>query len=326
MAIGTGADFKIYEDEFYGGMYERVAQNTELFNAASANCLRLIEQSIVGNYQKESFLKKIANLTTRRDLTSVAVVADTAMTQDDIISVKVNRKIGPVAQALDAWRKIGENQQEMSFKLGGMIGDAVIEDMVNTSIMAAEAALSNQASQTFDGTAGTMTHSALVSGLNLMGDAAGRIKAWIMHSKVAHDLLGQAITDQITNIADVAIVQGTTASLGRPTIITDAPSLFIVAASTSATDEYRTLGLTEDALRCIQSESQEIMSEIVLGLEQISFRVQGEYAFNLRIKGFQWDIPNGAANPDDTALALGSNWDSVATSAKDLAGVVIRTD
>lgn len=326
MSIGKGSDFKIYEDEFYGGMFERVAQNTEVFNAASANCLRLIEQSIVGNYQKESFLKTIASLVTRRDLTSVSSVGDTAMTQDEIISVKVNRKIGPVAQALDAWRKIGENQQEMSFKLGGMIGDAVIEDMVNASIAAFEAAVSNQGSQVYDGTAGTLTHGALVNGLAKMGDAAGRIRCWVMHSKPAHDLLGQALTDKITNIADVAIIEGTTASLGRPTIVTDAAALFVAAASTSASDEYKTLGLTEDGLRCIQSEQQEIMSEIVLGLEQIAFRVQGEYAFNLRIKGFQWDVSSGGSNPTDAALATGSNWDKVATNAKDLAGIVVRTD
>lgn len=37
------------------------------------------------------------------------------------------------------------------------------------------------------------------------------------------------------------------------------------------------------------------------------------------------DVANGGVNPDDTALGMASNWDSVMDDVKDLAGVRIET-
>jgi hypothetical protein len=53
-------------------------------------------------------------------------------------------------------------------------------------------------------------------------------------------------------------------------------------------------------------------------------RYQGEYAFNLGLKGYQYDVSNGGSNPDATALGTGSNWDANTTSIKDSAGVVLK--
>jgi hypothetical protein len=53
-------------------------------------------------------------------------------------------------------------------------------------------------------------------------------------------------------------------------------------------------------------------------------RVQAEYAYSLGIKGFKYDVANGGANPDATAVGTASNWDKVATDKKDLAGVILK--
>lgn len=323
MGIGQASDFIIYEPEFYGGVAEKVAQFLEVFNANSAGCLRIVPEAIVGEYNKESFFKSITNIITRRNTASVASVDDLPMSQDEIIGVKVNRKFGPISQTLDAWRKVGKDPREMSFILGGMFAEEQLKDYINTSIMALEAALSGQAANCYDGSAGTMTHLKLVSGLSKMGDAQSRIIAWVMHSKVFFDLLGQSITDEVVNIADMAIAKGTVATLGRPVIVTDVPALWDLNAS--ATDSYNTLGLVSDALVVKESEEKEIVSEIVTGLENLVFRVQGEYAFNINVKGFKWDISHGGPNPLDATIATGTNWDKVVTDDKDLAGVHIKT-
>jgi hypothetical protein len=326
MAIGKGSDFVIYNDEFYGGMAEAIAQNLAVFNAASAGSVRLVANQLLGDYNKESFLQDVANLITRRDLTSVSAATDLAMTQAEFIGVKVHRKIGPATQTLDAWRKIGKDSREMSFKLGGMIGERKTQDMINTSIMAVEAALEGQASQNHDGTGSTLTHGLLNTALSKMGDAGNRVVAWVMHSASWYQLAGQSITDKITNVADVQIKEGTAFSLGRPTIVTDAASLFEVGATTTGDDAYAVLGLVSGAVVCTESEEQDLVSEVVTGLEQLSFRIQGEYAFNLNMKGMQWDIGNGGANPLDTAIATTTNWDKIATDAKDLPGVRLTVD
>lgn len=327
MAIGLASDFKIYQEEFYGGMFERVAQMIQVFNGASRNTLQLVQKELKGDYNKESFLQDIATLITRRDTTSVSGVTDLPMTQEELVGVKINRKIGPVANTLDSWRKIAKDQREMSFKLGGMIGERKMKDYVNTIIMAVEAALEAQIATNgydFTGT-GTITHGALNTAMSKLGDQSSRIVAFIMHSKVYHDLIGQAITDKITEVAGVTIMQGNVATFGRPTIVTDCPSLFEVGATTTGDDAYVTLGLVARAGVVMESEKEEIVSQVITGLENLIFRVQGEYAFNLNVKGTQWDITNGGANPTDANIAVTTNWDMVATDQKDLAGVRLLT-
>lgn len=328
MAAGMVANMVIYEDEFYAGMFESVTQNTNAFNAASANAIRLVQRDLIGNYNKESFFKTISSMITRRDLTSVSTVADTAMTQDELIGVKVNRRIGPIAQAIGALQKIGSSQSEMSFILGKMIGEEKVKDLLNTSVMAAQAALVGQSALVYDNTAQattTLNHLALVKGLAKFGDAANRIGCWVMHSKPYFDLMGQSITDKITNVADVVIYNGTVATLGKPVVVTDAASLWDVQGSGSAGDDiYSVLGLTVDGVVAAESEEEQIVSEVVTGLAQLVFRVQGEYCFNLNIKGFKWDTNNGGSNPTDTALGTSTNWDKAVTSDKDLAGILIK--
>jgi len=318
MAIGTASDFKIYEEEFQTGLTETLVQESNIFNAASNGAIRLITNEEVGNYRKEAFFKAISSLVSRRDTTSVASVTDTALTQDEAVAVKLMRRIGPVANTLDSLRKIASDQSEFSYLLGQQIGKAVAVDYANAAIMAGNAAISGQAALNYDYSAtDTPTHGALVSTLAKFGDAAQRIVAWVMHSKSYFDLVGQSISDKITNVADVTIYEGTAATLGRPAIVTDATSL--ITAGTP--DTYHILGLVDSAITITETEGREIVSEVVTGLENLVFRVQGEHAFTVGIKGFAWDVTNGGANPSDAALATATNWDKVATDDKDLAGV-----
>ena len=323
MAIGKASDFVVYQEEFFGGMSETLTQETEIFNSASNNCIRLVPAALKGDYNKESFIASIGSLVTRRDTTSTASVTDLAATQAENIGVKVNRKIGPVAQTLDAWRKIGADASEMSFLLGQQWGKAVAVDYVDVSCGAVANALENVAALKHDGTASTITHASLNSALAKFGDAASNIDCLVMHSKVYFDLIGQAITDNVFQVGGVTIIQGNVATFGRPVIVTDSANLI---DTSGVSDVYTTLGLVQNGIVIQESESREIVSDTVTGLENLVLRLQGEYAFNLNLKGFQWDVTNGAANPADAALNTGTNWDQVAADVKSCAGVALTTD
>jgi hypothetical protein len=65
--------------------------------------------------------------------------------------------------------------------------------------------------------------------------------------------------------------------------------------------------------------------DLVSGLDNLVYRFQGEFAYNMGVKGFKWDTGNGGANPDATALGTGSNWDAASTSYKDFAGCIIQS-
>lgn len=325
MAIGKGSDFKIYQEEFFGGMSEVLEQNANGFNAASAGALRLVPRRLKGEYEKESFIKSISGLVSRRDVTSVSSATDLGMTQGEIVGVKINRKIGPVANTLDSFRKIARDPQEFSFLLGQQWGQAVAVDYINTAISAVEAALSGVAALNYDATGETiktLTHSHLVNGMAKMGDAANRITCWVMHSKNYFDLVNQSIADKVFEVAGATIYSGSVPTLGKPVLVTDSAALWDLNGS--ATDTYNVLGLVDGAVEIAESEDREIVSDLVTGLENLVLRIQGEYAFNLRVNGFAWDVTNGGANPTDTAIGTSTNWDQAYTDVKALAGVRVK--
>lgn len=325
MTIGKASDFQIYDDQFFGGMIEVIETNANLFNERSNGAMIIVASSVLGHYEKESFFKLISSLITRRDTTSVSAATDLAMTQGEHASVKLNRKIGPVAQTLDAFRKIGMDPQEASFVLGAQVGQAVAMNYVDTMLAALNAAITTNSAMNYDATGQstkTLTHTYLVEGMSKMGDAAANVVCWAMHSKPYFDLMKQAIADKIFEVAGVTIYSGTVATFGRPVIVTDSLSLW--ADNGSLTDTYNVLGLVPGAAIIKESEERSIVSQVVTGLENLVVRLQGEYAFNLGLKGYTWDVTNGGANPADATIATGSNWDKVATDNKSTAGVRVK--
>lgn len=326
MAIGKASDFVIYDEQFFGGMIEVIEQNADAFNASSNGCLMIVPERVIGNYEKESFFKLVGSLISRRDTTSVSAATDLALTQGEHVSVKLNRKIGPVAQTLDAFRKLGMDSETASFVLGQQVGQAVAVNYINTMLEALNAAITNVGSAiNFDNTAvgsGTLTHTALVEGMAKFGDNASKITCWVMHSKPWFDLMKQSIADKIFEVAGVTIYAGTVATFGRPTLVTDSDALF--DDNGSATDTYNILGLVPGAGVIKESEERQIVSDIITGLENLVIRLQGEYAYNLGLKGYTWDVTNGGANPSDAAVATGTNWDKVATDNKSTAGIKVK--
>lgn len=329
MAIGKASDFVIYQDEVRGAIVERLTQASSFFNSAGGG-IRMSTVSRRGEYHKESFFQNTASLVTRRDTTSVSAATDLALTMDELISVKLNRKVGPVAQTFDAFRKVAMSAGEgaLSFLVGTQIAKAMEVDMLNSALRAGRAALDNQAASTFTvASNGTMTTEALVDGMALFGDASNQIVAWVMHSKPFFDLMKHQISPATANGDNVAALtlQGANPlTLNRPVIVTDSASLIVTSGSPEVTDYY-TLGLTAGGLVVENSEEETVETDIVTGLENLVVRLQGEFAYNLGVKGFQWDIANGAANPADAAVATGSNWDVSFSSVKDRAGFVIQS-
>jgi hypothetical protein len=325
MAIGKASDFVVYPEQFWGGVVETLQQYSDGFNGASSNALRLVTRGIKGDYEKESFVKSTASLISRRDTTSVASVTDIALTQGELIGVKVNRKIGPVAQTIDAFKKIAVDPGEMSVMLGQQVGKAIAIDYINIALAAVTGAITTVAALNYDETGSTtktLQHSTLVNGLSKFGDASSRIVCWVMHSKNYFDLMKQALSDKVFEVAGVTIYQGTVATFNRPTLVIDSASLLDSVGT--GTQTYRVLGLSESAVEVAESEERNIVSDIVTGLENLVMRYQGEYAFNLRVKGCQWDITNGGAAPNDTALALGTNWDKIVADNKLMPGIAVK--
>ena len=283
--------------------------------------MRTVEKP--GDYEYESFFKDIPNLVTRRDVTTNAAATKLSMLQDEFIRVKLNRKIGPVDQNRDSFRKLFARYSEAEFAdiLGGQISVAQQLDMVNSVLLAARAALVNVptllSTVSSNGTLGTTS---LVDGLAKFGDAANRIVCWVMHSKPYYDLVKQQIVANIDGVSNFVVAQATPITLNRPVLVTDSDSL-----KAGSPLDYYTLGLTASGALCEVTETQDILIDDVSGGENILTRMQGEFAYNIGLKGFKYDVANGGQNPNATAVGTGTNWDKAASYDKALAGIVIKS-
>lgn len=325
MAISNASDFKIYQEQFFGGMTETLQQATNVMNAASRGAILMTTERMKGDYEYESFFKTVSSLVSRQDITSNSGATALKLTQDEFIRVKCHRKIGPLSVTRKAFLQAGEDPELASFILGQQSAQAVAEDMLNTSLLAARVALANQSAVLNDATSladTTCTYKNLINTLRKFGDKQSRIVAWVMHSTSWFDLGLDGVDNQIDSVASDIIRVLEVPGIGRPFIITDSDSLI---ATADTPDSYYVLGLTAGGIQAMFTEDQYITSQEQLGNEQIETMLQGEYAFNVGLKGFKWDVGNGGANPDSTAIGTGSNWDKAVTADKDLAGVVLKS-
>jgi len=323
MATTLVGDMKIYESQFATARTETLQQNVADFNTATNGAIIMRSSAMKGNYEYDSFFVTNGSIIGRQDITSISAATPTELTQNDNIGVKLHRK--SVSQLTKKAAKMaGLTFDEMLYAHGVQWANEYMTEMVNSSLLAARVALANKSAVTKDITAATVktiSHSALLQTLAKFGDQSSKIAAWVMHSTQFFDLGEQGITDDITNIADGIVRRIDIPGLGRPILVTDSASLI---ATGDTPDSYYVLGLAKGGIDINESEGVEAVVDTVSGLEQLAYNVQAEYAYTLKLKGFKWDVANGAANPDASTLGTASNWDSVATSHKDYAGVVLK--
>lgn len=334
----------IYPELVHGAMVETLVQNTAAFNADSRNTIRLVDNRRLGDFAQETFFKNTPNLIQDRDVDTVtspipdanSAVTPTNVPMDEHISVKVNKRIGPIDHTLDSFRKLGNNPdfEVLSMLLGEQIGKAAQIDYLNAALTSVVAAILAQATLVLDKgpTPGGSPNAGenlqtkhLVSTLALMGDAASRVEMWIMHSKPYFDLVQNQINLNIDGVSNFNVQTATPITLNRPVLVTDDASLVTSGVGSPESTEYITLGLQSDAVVLENSEDETMVTELITGRQNIVTRLQGEYAYNVSVKGAKWDVTNGGVNPSLATLGTGTNWDIVMDDVKDFAGVALRT-
>ena len=327
MAAGTYSNMSIDNDYLATRVNELLAQQGDVFNAASNGALKLSTVSRKGHYDYKSLFSNVSGLAARRDISSVGSQSDTNLAQVEAIKVKLNRKIIPIGMPRDAFRKAfgSYSQAEFTDVVAEQAANAMQIDMCDSALLGARAALKQQsASYLTESSLGSISTATLIDALKKLGDRADRIVCWVMHSKVYYDLIHSQVNANITGVSNFNIAAASPVTLNRPVLVTDSTSLSSVLASPDVTN-YFTLGLVAGAVEVENTEEQEVVVEDVTGYENLIVRFQGEYAYNLGVKGFQWDVGNGGINPTATNVGLGTNWDTIMTDVKNRAGVCAMT-
>lgn len=330
MAIGVYSDFKIIEDQYYAGMVEVLQQQAELFNAGSNNAIRFIDVDRLGNFTEEMYFKEISGLISRRDISSSDDVEDLKLESDSQIGPKINRKLGPVANTIDSLKKIGSTQEAFSFYIGQQAARAKLVDWLNTALLAGKTAIVKGGPTVYDDKTGEtsteLSYDYMVDLISLFGDKAGDITSFVMHSKPFFQLFKDGLSNyKIDRVAGALLVEGVPAAMGRSLIVSDSPSLIDATGGGAdpAVPSYFTLGLVENAILVEESEEDSMLGEWVTGKENLVFRVQGEHAYNVRVKGYSYTA--STVNPNDAALGSGANWTKKANDDKATAGTAVET-
>lgn len=320
MADNTVSNFTIYDNYYQTAYLEELAKNLNVFNAASNGAIVLRDSNIAGNYVYETMFD-LPDTVDHRDNTSTSDQSDEYLTDTEKVSVKVNMKYKPVKMTHDAWKKKGMSAQDYSTILGAANARLKQESFVTiaTSVLAAKiASVDELTNDITSDSVTTMNIDALAEALSKFGDKSQDIVCWVMHSKPYWNLVRAAITDKIYEEAGTVVYGGSPGTLGKPVIVTDGGLV-----SDDSTPQYYTLGLTTGALEIIQSEADTIVTDLVTGEENLAYRIQGEFAFNLGMRGCTWDVTHGGANPTIATLAAADNWDNLYTDVKHLPGVCV---
>lgn len=330
MATTASGDVKIYQPQFQGAFVETLQQNVDAFNAASRGAITFQTRELKGQYNYEAFFDEVSNIA-RRDPSAQSSSSATAtkLTQDEFISVKLNRRNGPYEWNISAGKLAGFDPARFSLAVGEMSAVAVPKEMLDRALGAIEAKLDAVSALEHDRTAGTIRTQDLATGLSKFGDAAGRVVLWVMHSKPYFDLLNEQITSTASVIASDAfgnpIYQGMPATLGRPVLVVDSASLINYTDISSDMPVYSTLGLTARAAVLEMTELPVAVAEgPITGSDNLFIRWQAEYGYNLGLRGCAYNTATGA-NPTNANVATGSNWTTKVADNKLLPGVIVKS-
>lgn len=305
----------VFNDQVQLVATEFVDQEVNKFNAASNGSILLGSNATIGDFVEEASYKAIASLVGRRDAYGTGTLSTKALEQLKDVSVKVDQKVGPVEWTAEQFRRLGKSEEEAGLIIGQQAALGLIQDYLNVGASALKAAVSTQATLINDySLTGTAKLVELNKTAGKFGDRQQSITAWLMHSKVFTDLTNEAITNtsQLYTIGDINVMQD---GLGRLYVVSDIPALLDTA-------KYHTLGLVPGSLM-VETGSLITMTQPKADQENMGVIWKGESSFNVGLKGYAWDTANGGKSPTDAELATGTNWDKVATSLKDTAGVML---
>lgn len=313
------SDLAVFSEYTYEAFTEVLAQQVDLFNAASGGSILLQAAAHVGDFSDVAFWAKIQGLVRRRNAYGSGAVAEKSLEHLVDTMVKVAAGTPPVRIDPSQFEWIQRNQEEGGAVYGQQLAKDTLADMLNSGLLCYVAALTGEADVYEDLSGADTSFSSLLTGAAKFGDRSNDINAWAMHSKSMFDIFGVALANS-TGLFTFGTVNVRQDGFGRPFVISDSPSLIETVANP---DKHYIGGMAAGAIRIDMNGDFVQNVETSNGDENIVRTIQSEWSYNMGIKGYSWDKATGGKSPTDAALATANNWDRFATSHKDTAGVLL---
>lgn len=313
-------DLQVFNKQTYLAMTEYMDQAVDKFNEASQGTIQLISKPFSGDFDIEASFKAIDGLVRRRNAYGSGAVTAKRLQQMLDVAVKVAAGTPPIRYEKQQYLWIMQNPELAALTIGEQLGKAKIADMLNAGILGGSAAIGSVADLVEGDGTGDATFRLLNKGASRMGDRSGAIRAWVMHSTTMHNLFDNALTntENLFRYDGVNVIRD---PFGRLFVVTDAPALAVTTTGTI----YNTLGLVDGAI--VVNDNNDFNAELnpITGGENIEYEYQGEWTYGVGVKGFAWDMAAGGKSPTDAAIGTPTNWEKIATSIKDTAGVLVKS-
>lgn len=312
------SNMQVYDTEIASNTIELLGQKLEAFNAASLNAMQLSTAAWRGNYDKQSFFNNISAAQRRVDRTiPVATQASTALSQSEVVGVKVAGGFGPLIFEPSQMTWMMEDPGTAIMVIAEGFADALLADQLNTALSAAVAATANQAALVND--VSTLTTPLGVSQIAInnshakFGDMSNQLVTDFMTGSVYHKLIAQALNngERLFVAGNVQVID----ILGKRVVVTDSPAL-------APAGKDNVLSVVSGGI--IVDNAGDIITNLdtTNGQTRIETTWQADYTFGLKLKGYAWDTANGGASPTDAELATGTNWDKAVAFDKHLLGTL----
>ena len=296
-----------------------------------------------GQYFTATRFDKMANIVTRRDLTSVAAATLVAMTTGSEKAPVVNMKLGPVwlpkgtlwmaglthAQAEANFVKQAADQFRLAMQshiLAALKGSTL-------AFIAGASGASFEYDHAYsvwnNSAAVNLSVAALSSGRAEMGDridllTPGRAGI-LMRSEVFNDLTsGQLALTSTGSWAEAVARGGAPATLGLPYALVDNTHLKTAAVASSSTkSKWYTYILGSGAIEVEIVRVEFQPPQISNSLEQPGVYLRGDADITIRVPGMNY---KSTANPTETTLATTGSWEIKANDHREFPVIRIETN
>ncbi len=268
----------------------------------------------------------ISSLDTARDLTTNTDATPSGITIRDDKGVRVSRKLLASFTKSAKW---------LSGLRGNELQDFIVNEAMNNmrltirkycigSLLAAVQHMTSSlhTKAPWSATVRTNLSTSLLAQMTaLMGDRTdvferGKGAAWIFRSEPFYeDLKIAQLGAGVQGIADNMARGDNPHTLGLDFAIANDAALTLADAGF---DHYYTLGLGAGAMELdiISMEFEPLW--VNPKAENVEFVVRGDYDFELRIPGFQWDSSGGGTNPTLATASTTTNWDVTYSDAREI--------
>ena len=294
-------------------MTEQISQNTKDFNTGTAGAIVPMTEYHKGDFEELLYFQTVGGLRDRNPNANNDAVVDTLNNLTERGVKKYFYK--DVEYKITDIKRYGKNPDALAVRIGEDLGRLVTASMLNAGILGAVAAIGAGTNTIYDGSAGKAGVKTVNGMLRKFGDAANIIKALVMHSNSHFNLNDSGIDSGLDTVASGILYNATPATMNRKVYVTDSTSL------DAGDSKEWLLGLVPGGVVVKESEERLVHTEIITGKENAVLRVHLEGAFTIGVKGYAYKDTAGAA-PSDATLGASANWEQVATSIKNGAGVL----